>query len=110
VKRKANALRKRYRAAGPTTRQTRKRTITRENVATVPESPGVYILYGTRGAPAYIGATSSLRRSLERQLETGRIPAATFAYRQTRTLAEAQRLERPLIARLLPRFNVQFPT
>jgi len=40
------------------------------------------------------------------QLSTGRIPAATFAYVETATEAEALKLERELVHRLLPRFNV----
>lgn len=84
----------------------RKRKLSDENVARVPASRGVYVLYGAQGSPAYVGRGQSLRARLTDQLTTGRIPAVTFAYAETSTDAEASKLEHELVGRLLPRFNV----
>ena len=85
---------------------TRKRKLSEKNIAAVPTAKGVYVLYGTQGSPAYVGRGRSLRARLTDQLTTGRIPAVTFAYAQTKTDAEASKLERELVKRLLPRFNI----
>jgi len=84
----------------------RRRKLSEKNVAATPPTWGVYVLYGTQGSPAYVGRGRSLRARLADQLNTGRIPAATFAYAETKTDAEASKLERELVERLLPRFNV----
>lgn len=83
----------------------RRRKLNEKNVAAVPATKGVYVLYGTHGSPAYVGR-GMLRARLTDQLTTGRVPAAAFAYAETRKDAEASKLERELIQRLLPRFNV----
>jgi excinuclease UvrABC nuclease subunit len=85
---------------------TRKRKLSEENVARVPASTGVYVLYGAQGSPAYVGRGRSLRARLVDQLSTGRIPAVTFAYAETPSDAAAAKLEHELVSRLLPRFNI----
>lgn len=84
----------------------RRRKLSERNVAAAPTTRGVYVLYGSQGSPAYVGRGRSLRARLTDQLVTGRVPAVTFAYVETKTDAEASKLERELIQRLLPRFNV----
>src|SRR5262249_41137474 len=85
---------------------TRKRKLTASNLERVPSSGGVYVLFGNRGSVAYVGKAKSLHAQLAEQLETGRIPASTFAFMRTETQAQATKLEHALIERWLPRFNL----
>lgn len=84
----------------------RRSNLTRPNVERVPATPGVYVLFGTHGAPAFVGRARSLRARLTQELESGRIPARSFSYTKTATEGEAAQLERALIVRWLPRFNI----
>jgi excinuclease UvrABC nuclease subunit len=94
------------RAKGTAPRLTRKRKLNAENVAAVPAARGVYVLYGSQGAPAYVGKRDDLRAGLDGQLKTGRVPAVAFAYALAKTDAQAGELERALIRDLTPRFNL----
>lgn len=84
----------------------RKRRLSHAAVAATPPGPGVYVLYGAEGAPAFVGAVASLRTRLASELATGRIPAVSFRFKRTATLAQAHKLERKLLIDLQPRFNV----
>ena len=87
-------------------RRTSRRKLTPGNVAAVPKGPGVYVLLGARGSVVYVGKARSLHARLSEQLDTGRFPAVWFSYIPTTTEAKATQLERILLARWQPRFNV----
>lgn len=78
---------------------------TAEQVAQVPEKPGVYVFFGSRSVMNYVGVSGSLRTRLQSQLADGNVPAAAFAYLVTGGLDEAGKIEGALIADAEPRYN-----
>jgi excinuclease ABC subunit C len=89
----------------------------REQLAAVPESPGVYLWKDARGEVLYVGKAKALRRRM-RQYVTGhdereKIPVmmeqvAGFDYYVTGTEVESLILEANLIKQFRPPFNVNY--
>ncbi len=80
-------------------------TLTADEVAAVPDQPGVYVLLGSRSVVNYVGVSGSLRERLCTHIAEGRVPAGSFAYFVTASLAEAGRIEGRLIEEAEPRYN-----
>jgi excinuclease ABC subunit C len=102
-------------AATATPEAPRGADLIRAEVATLPQSPGVYRMVDAKGSVLYVGKAKNLRKRVvaytrpERLgARMARVVAATRALEivTTRTEAEALLLESNLIKRLKPRYNV----
>lgn len=71
----------------------------------VPERPGVYVLFGSRGIPVYMGQSHNLQRRLLEARVRGIARAYTFAFQITATAEQARRLEILIRSSVDPRFN-----
>ncbi len=89
--------------------------VIRAHLKTLPNRPGVYRMFGTKGDVLYVGKARSLRNRVASYIRLGghtnRIAAmisltATMEFVTTETEAEALLLEANLIKKLRPRFNV----
>ena len=81
----------------------------------LPETPGVYIMKGTRGAIIYVGKAGNLRRRVssyfqkahEHRIEDLVRSIKKIDYRKTDTAIEALVLEAELIKKHTPPYNVR---
>lgn len=89
--------------------------VIRAHVKTLPNRPGVYRMFDTKGDVLYVGKARSLKNRVASYIRfgghTNRIAAmisltATMEFVTTETEAEALLLEANLIKKLRPRFNV----
>lgn len=89
--------------------------ILREQIKTLPESPGVYRMMGGDGAPLYVGKAKSLKKRVASYTQRARLPVRlqrmvsqiqSLEITVTRTEAEALLLEANYIQRFLPPFNI----
>lgn len=89
--------------------------VIRTHLKTLPNRPGVYRMFDTKGDVLYVGKARSLRNRVSNYVRLGghsnRIAAmisltATMEFVTTETEAEALLLEANLIKKLRPRFNV----
>lgn len=87
-------------------RQTARKRLTPDNALSAPRGPGVYLLFGSQGAVAYVGRTHNLRARLIDCVKRRKVPAAWFAVKTTSSVAEAKRLEHDLIERHGPTYNI----
>ncbi len=87
----------------------------REQIKTLPESPGVYRMVSAEGKVLYVGKAKRLKRRVTSYTQRARLPhrlqrmvaqAATLEIVVTRTEAEALLLEANLIQKFLPPFNI----
>jgi excinuclease ABC subunit C len=89
----------------------------REQLAGVPESPGVYLWKDAAGAVLYVGKAKRLRRRMQQYValhdERPMVPelmsrAASFDYMVTASEVESLILEANLIKQFRPRYNVDY--
>ncbi len=83
-----------------------------DDFATLPKSPGVYVVRDAAGTPIYVGMSNSLHRRVQQHFVP---PQSAFAPRtdtikvmQTDSVTDAQALECRLIKQFDPQFNVIF--
>ena len=89
----------------------------REQLAAVPEAPGVYLWKDAGGAVLYVGKAKRLRRRMQQYValhdERPMVPelmarAASFDYMVTASEVESLILEANLIKQFRPRYNVDY--
>jgi excinuclease ABC subunit C len=99
----------------PPTELERGADLIRRLVRTLPDTPGVYRMLGTKGDVLYVGKAKSLRKRVANYANTARLPlrlqrmvALTheMVFVNTHTEVEALLLESNLIKKLKPRYNV----
>ncbi|WP_282802775.1 excinuclease ABC subunit UvrC [Bombella apis] len=87
----------------------------RKALKTIPESPGVYRMIGTKGEVLYVGKALNLKKRVTSYTHVARLPdrlklmvslTASMEIVVTRTEAEALLLEANYIKRMKPRFNI----
>lgn len=78
------------------------------NAAAVPPVPGVYLILDRYQQVQYVGKTNSLARRLKEHLDSADVgDARKFMAYQTRTEHAAEVLERKLIRRYCPPYNIR---
>ena len=79
-----------------------------ENVSDTPSVKGVYLIKDRYGRVQYVGKSTDLSRRLTEHLNSGDIgDARKFMAYQTRTEHAAEDLERKLIRRYCPPYNIK---
>ena len=79
-----------------------------QNVSELPQVKGVYLVLDRYGRVQYVGKSNNLQRRLMEHLNDGDIrDARHFTAYQTRTDGAATSLEKKLIRRHCPPYNVQ---
>jgi excinuclease ABC subunit C len=85
-----------------------------EKRASLPDAPGVYLLYDRTGEPIYVGKARSIRKRVASHFSKGRTPAGPLAgevadidFVVTATEAEALLTEQQFIKRHRPKLNIR---
>ena len=79
----------------------------RERVERVGHSTGAYELIGKNKRVIYVGHTRNLSRRLQEHRQRGDVPATYFRVFKTQDASAARKLERDLIEKNEPRYNIR---
>lgn len=79
-----------------------------KNVESVKKDPGVYKLFNNQGSLTYVGKAKNLKERLQQHLNEDDIPnIRQFDVKHTETTREAERLEKNIIQRSKPVYNIK---
>ena len=77
-----------------------------KNVGIVKEGPGVYKLFNSRGSLTYVGKAKNIKERLQQHFKKQDITnIRRFEVKPTKTMKEAEKLERNVIQRYKPHHN-----
>jgi excinuclease UvrABC nuclease subunit len=85
-----------------------KKGFSKKNIENVQGGPGVYKLFNPRGNLTYVGKAKDLPGRLLQHKDEGDVPnVSQFEVNHTKTIKEAQRIEKNIIQRSKPIHNIK---